>query len=179
MVIHIFGAAGSGTSTLGKAYALAKGYPYLDVDNFHWLDTFIPFTVARPKEERVKLLKEAISKYENCVVSGALCVWGDELIPLFDVVVKLETPTEVRIERLKIREKKRFGSRIEEGGDMYHNHLRFIEWARVYDHGGLEVRSNLLHNNWLKKINTKVLVLDGTKPVEQLIELIDSLVPFN
>lgn len=173
MIIHILGAAGSGTSTLGKALAKAKGYTYLDVDNFHWVDTFIPFTVARPKEERVKLLKEAISKCENCVVSGALCVWGDELIPYFDVVVKLETPTDVRIKRLKVREANRFGSRILEGGDMYFNHLRFIEWAKVYDYGGLDVRSNLLHNTWLKKINKKVLVLDGTKPVEELIKLID------
>lgn len=173
MVIHIFGAAGSGTSTLGKAYAKEKGYTYLDVDDFHWMDTFIPFTIARPKEERVKLLKEAILKCENCVVSGALCVWGDELIPLFDLVIKVETPTSVRIPRLKEREKRRFGSRIEEGGDMYFNHIRFIEWAKVYDNGGLDVRSNLLHNTWLKKIKQKTLILDGTKSVQELISIIE------
>lgn len=173
MIIHILGAAGSGTTTLGKAYAKAKGYKYLDVDDFHWMDTFIPFTVAREKTERVKMLKEELEKYDNCVVSGALCVWGDELIPYFDVVVKLETPTNIRIERLKRREFSRFGSRIEEGGDMYFNHIRFIEWAKVYDNGGTDVRSNLLHNNWLKKISNKVLILDGTKPINELVQLID------
>lgn len=173
MIIHIFGAAGSGTTSLGQAYAKEKGYTYLDVDDYYWLDTFIPFTVSRPKEERVKLLKEAISKCDNCVVSGAVCVWGDELIPYFDIVVKLETPTEVRIPRLREREKRRFGSRIEEGGDMYFNHLRFIEWAKVYDNGGLDVRSNLLHNNWLKKIKQKVLILDGTKSINELISCIE------
>ena len=173
MIIHILGAAGSGTTTLGKALAKAKGYTFLDTDDFHWQKTHIPFTVARPKEERVQMLKDAISKCDNCVISGAMCKWGDELIPYFDLVIKLETPTEIRIERLKDREFRRFGNRILEGGDMYFNHLRFIEWAKVYDHGGLDVRSNLLHNNWLKKINKKTLILDGTKEVSELIDIID------
>lgn len=173
MVIHIFGAAGSGTTTLAKAYAKKHGYTHIDVDDFYWLDTFIPFTVSRPKEERVRLLKEKIEECGNCVVSGALCVWGDELIPYFDKVIKLETPTEIRIKRLRERESVRFGERIKEGGDMYYNHLRFIEWASVYDNGGIEVRSNLLHNHWLKKVHCSVYVLDGTLPVEELIEKIE------
>jgi hypothetical protein len=37
------------------------------------------------------------------------------------------TDKNVRIERLMEREKKHFGSRIELGGDMYQNHVEFIE----------------------------------------------------
>ena len=37
------------------------------------------------------------------------------------------------------REKEVFGSRIEPGGDMYKNHLEFIEWAKAYDDGDLDM----------------------------------------
>lgn len=174
MVIHIFGAAGSGTTTLGIALAKKLGFNHIDVDDYYWLKTDIPFTVARKKEERVALLKDAIISKKNVIVSGAVCVWGDELINLFDYVIKLETPTPVRISRLKKREFERFGSRILEGGDMYKNHLRFIEWASIYDYGDLDVRSNSLHNHWLKKINTKKIVLNGEKDTLDLVnEVLD------
>ena len=173
MIIHIFGAAGSGTSTLGKAYALKHGYKFIDVDDYYWLPTDIPFTKAREKELRVKLLKEELEKGGDFVVSGAVCKWGDDLIPYFDIVVKLETPTDIRIARLRKREKERFKNRIEVGGDMYYNHIRFIDWAKVYDDGDLSVRSNKLHNHWLNKISVKKLVLDGSKEIEELINEID------
>lgn len=161
MVIHIFGAAGSGTTTLGAALAKKLGFNHIDVDDYYWLKTNIPFTISRNKEERLKMLKDDIIKNKNVVVSGAVCVWGDELISLFDLVIKLETNTSVRINRLKEREFKRFGNRIKEGGDMYKNHLRFIDWASIYDNGGLDVRSNALHNHWLKKVSCLKLILDG------------------
>lgn len=174
MVIHIFGAAGSGTSTLGKAIASKYGYEFIDVDDYYWLDTPIPFTKSRDKIVRVQMLKDKINSVKDCVVSGAICVWGDELIPYLDVVIKLEVPTDIRVNRLKKREYQRFGSRIEEGGDMYNNHLRFIDWAKVYDSGDVDVRSNKLHNNWLKKVNCDKLIIDGTKSIENIILEIES-----
>ena len=57
---------------------------------------------------------------------------------------------------------------------MYYNHLRFIEWAKVYDDGDLDVRSNKLHNHWLRKIKVKTLILDGSKKVDELINEIDN-----
>lgn len=54
----------------------------------------------------------------------------------------------MRIARLKKREKERFGSRIEPGGDMYQQHLEFIDWAKKYDTGGLNMRSKAKHDEW-------------------------------
>ena len=176
MVIHIYGAAGSGTTTLGKALAEKLQFAFIDVDDYYWLETKIPFTKSRSKSIRVEMLKSEINKYDNCVISGAICIWGDELIPYLDLVIKLETPTPLRINRLKARESERFKSRIEKDGDMYENHIRFIEWASIYDTGGLDVRSNKLHNAWLKKINTKKLILDGSNTINELInEIIKSM----
>jgi adenylate kinase family enzyme len=36
MKIHIFGASGSGVSTLGKSLALQLKIPFYDADDFYW-----------------------------------------------------------------------------------------------------------------------------------------------
>lgn len=47
--IHITGASGSGTTTLGKAIAKKYGIKHFDTDDFYWQKTKIPFT--KKKEE--------------------------------------------------------------------------------------------------------------------------------
>ena len=42
--------------------------------------------------------------------------WSDELIPLFTLAIRVETDTAIRIDRLKRRERERFGNRIDLGG---------------------------------------------------------------
>lgn len=125
--IHIFGASGSGTSTIGMELDHKMNYAHFDVDDYFWISTNPPFTVKRNREDRIKLLKNDISKKEKFVLTGSLCGWGDVFIPLFDIVIKVETPTEIRIERLKKREFARFGTRILCGGDMYDGHQKFLE----------------------------------------------------
>ncbi len=38
--IHIFGASGSGTSTLGAALSNELSYTHLDTDDYFWKDKF-------------------------------------------------------------------------------------------------------------------------------------------
>jgi len=38
-VIHIYGASGSGTSTLGRKISEESGYKFLDTDDYLWLPT--------------------------------------------------------------------------------------------------------------------------------------------
>ena len=51
------------------------------------------------------------------------------------------TDGSAQIERLREREKKHFGARIEAGGDMHQNHMGFIEYATAYDTGDINMRS--------------------------------------
>lgn len=168
-IIHIFGASGSGTSTLGEAIEQQYGYKWLDTDNYFWLPTNPPFVQSRPYEERVKLLQDDIIKYQKCVISGSICKWGDIFMPLFDLALYIDTPTEIRIERLRRREYARFGERILEGGDMYSAHKDFIEWAKNYDTAFPPARCRATHEEWIKKLTCPILRLDGTKPVENLL----------
>lgn len=41
-IIHIFGASGSGTSTLGQAIRDALGYRWMDTDDYFWLPSIRP-----------------------------------------------------------------------------------------------------------------------------------------
>lgn len=165
-IIHIFGASGSGTSTLGRKICNELGFKFMDTDDYFWLPTDPKYTQKRPAEERFKLMKNDIEQADNVVISGSLTDWGDELIPLFTLVVRLDTDTAIRIERLRKRERESFGSRIDIGGDMYKNHLNFIEWAKAYDNGGLEMRSKAKHDEWQKLLCCRLLLLDGADDLE-------------
>ncbi len=59
----------------------------------------------------------------------------DEFIPLFTVAIRLETKTDLQIERLKKRERKRFGTRIDAGGDLYETPQHFLDWSTSYAQG--------------------------------------------
>lgn len=43
-VIHIYGASGSGTSTLGKFISEQLGYTFMDTDDYFWLPTDPKYT---------------------------------------------------------------------------------------------------------------------------------------
>lgn len=169
-VVHILGASGSGTTALGNAISEKYGFKHLDADDYFWLPTDPKYTTKREPSERQRLLSEAMAKAERCVISGSLCGWGDIFIPKFELVILVETPKEVRIERLKQREYNHFGDRILPGGDMYKNHIEFLEWAAKYDTAGIEQRSRALHTEWLKKINCPVITVDGTKPINEILK---------
>ena len=166
-VIHLFGASGSGTTTLGQKISDELGFVFIDTDDCFWLPTDPPYSQKRPREERVAIMRDAIENASNVVISGSLVDWGDELIPMFTLAIRLETNPEVRMERLEKRERERFGSRINVGGDMYQNHIRFMEWATAYDAGGLDMRSKAKHDEWQKLLDCEVLMLNGAEHLDQ------------
>ncbi len=174
-VIHIYGASGSGTSTLGRKICKELGYTFMDTDNYFWLPTNPKYTTKRTKEERVSMMKTDIKKADNVVISGSLVGWGDELIPLFTLVIRLETATDIRIARLKKREKEAFGERIEVGGDMYEHHNEFIEWAKEYDTGGIDMRSKARHDEWQKLLQCEQIMLNGADDLDANYEVVKKI----
>ena len=46
-LIHIFGASGSGTTTLAEKISRELGYFHLDTDDYFWLPTDPPFCRKR------------------------------------------------------------------------------------------------------------------------------------
>ncbi len=171
-VIHVYGASGSGTSTLGRYISEKSGYYFMDTDDYFWEPTDPPYTTKRIASNRIKLMREDIERYDNVVISGSLVDWGDELIPLFTLAIRVETDTNIRVERLKTRERAKYGSKIDMGGDMHDNYMKFIDWAASYDNGGINMRSKAKHDDWQKQLGCPLIFVDGSVPVRGNFELI-------
>jgi adenylate kinase family enzyme len=171
--VHIFGASGSGTTSLASALAARHGHRHLDTDDFYWLPTDPPYREPRPREARLALLRQAVAESRRWVLSGSLCGWGDPLIPEFDLVIFLVVSTEARLERLRARECERYGHEaIAPGGILHRAHVEFLDWAGRYDVGGVEARSRALHEAWLAGVPGPLLRLEGDRTVsEQLVRI--------
>jgi len=165
--IHILGASGSGTTTLGRALAERLQYPHFDTDDYFWVPTDPPYTQQRERTERQRLLMDDLTAQDAWVVSGSLCGWGDVAIPLFELVVYLAIPHDIRMARLRQRELARFGERILPGGDMYEQSQEFLVCAASYDEGGLDIRSRRLHEEWLGILPCPILCFEGEYSIEE------------
>ena len=166
--IHITGASGTGTTTLGRHLAREWGYAHFDTDDYYWLPTDPPFQTKREISERLRLLSAALHG-KDWVLSGSLVGWGDPLIPLFTTVVYLEAPTEVRLDRLRRRETLCFGAQnVEPGGSMHEPYVAFLAWAASYETGDLGGRSRMRHQAWLATLPCPVVTARSDQPLERL-----------
>jgi adenylate kinase family enzyme len=166
--IHVLGASGSGTTTLGAALAAKLGCPHEDTDAYFWLPTDPPFTTRRPARARLALLLPRLSG-ATWVLSGSVLKWGAPLERLFDLVVFLRLAPALRMARLVQRETERYGARIAPGGDMVVASHAFLDWAESYDTAGPEHRSLAAHEQWLADRTCPVLRLDSAAQVDDLV----------
>jgi adenylate kinase family enzyme len=167
--IHVFGASGSGTTTLGKALANKLSIGFFDSDDYYWQKTDPPYRESYPKEQRLERLLADMKGLDSWILSGSILKWGDPLIPLFTLAVFVSLPHDLRLERLRRREGERYGSRIEAGGDMCTSSQEFLAWASSYDTAGLETRSLKNHQSWMKTLACPIIQLESTQAVETLL----------
>jgi adenylate kinase family enzyme len=167
--IHILGASGSGTSTLGSALARRLGVPHTDADSLYWMPTDPPYTTPRPAAERQALLLRRLPVDGGWVFSGAATKWAAPLEPHYDLVVFLRLDPAMRMARLRRREAARFGTRILPGGDMAAISASFFAWAEAYDTAGSSQRGLVTHEAWLADQPAPVLRLDTAAPADDLV----------
>ena len=170
--IHILGASGSGTTTLGRALAARLNYTHFDTDTYLWLPTDPPAIAKRERTERQRLLMHDLTTHDAWVLSGSLCGWGDIAIPLFELVIFLWIPKDIRLERLRRREVERYGKRIMPDGDMYARSQAFLSWAASYDTGDETIRSRRLHDRWLSTLPCPIVCMEGEYTIEEQIDVL-------
>lgn len=174
--IHIMGAAGSGTSTLGNSLGKVLPHIHLDTDDYFWISKF---TKQRPVPERIAKLKRKMLYSEQWILSGAVAGWGDCFKPYFDLVIFLWIPTEIRLERLQQREMERYGKEALPGGIKYEESKTFLEWASLYDRAGMEVRSKTLHEQWMTGLTCPILRIEGNYSTEERVTLVQEYLNAN
>lgn len=176
MKIHIFGASGSGVSTLGQSLAKELNCAYFDTDDYYWQKTNPPYTTKNSIATREKLLSECLANYESWVLGGSLDSWSDFIVDEFDLVVFLYLPTDIRIERLKQREFARFGDAIFSDERRKQTYEDFIEWAAQYDKGASYGRDLKRYEAWLQTLTCPVLRIEGDMTNQKRIELVISFI---
>ena len=162
--VHIFGASGSGTTTFGRALAAKYDFTLLDTDDYFWK---VKYSEINQVPDRIAMIQKAIRNQRKWALSGSLCGWGDVFIPSFDLAVFICLPREIRMARLKEREKLRYGDDILPGGARHSEYIALIEWAGRYDDGGKEIRSKLGHEEWIEKLTCPVLRFSGDLSIEE------------
>ncbi len=175
--LHLTGASGSGTTTLGRALASHWSVPHADADDYFWEPTTPPYTLKRPVPERLRLMEEVFLARDAWVLSGSLMSWGEPVLAHVDAVVFLSLDAETRLARLRDRESMRYGDRIGGGGDREASFREFLEWASSYEDPAFDGRSRARHEAWLEGLTCPVLSLDSALGVDALVRLVTTWHP--
>lgn len=166
--IAIVGANGSGKTTLGAQLSKALGYQHMDVEDYYFRESSVPYANPRTREEVQGLLLADIKKHGRFILSSVNCDFGDTINALFDCIVYITAPLDVRMERVKNRAYEKFGPRVLEGGDMYEQEQKFFDFVAS--------RTMDKTDAWIQSMPCPVIYVDGTKPVSSNVEFIKEYV---
>jgi cytidylate kinase len=164
--IIIMGLNGSGKSTICHELADLLNYRYMDVEDYYFLDSDIPYDKSRNHEEVKQLMLDDIKIYHNYVLSSVGCNWGSDIVSTYKLAILLYAPLEVRLERINQREITRFGNRVLEGGDMYESQKRFHDM--VVSRSAEDIKQHAC------SLTCPVLEINATLPVKEILGLIYS-----
>lgn len=165
MKIHILGASGSGTTTLGRELG-KSGWHHLDADDYYWVKTNPPFQQKVALDVRNQNISRDFEAQDDVVISGSMFSWGNHWKKAFDLVVFIRIDPGLRMDRLRAREEARYGRIIYEDKERNKAFRAFINWAEQYDDPGFTGRSLRLHEEWISELSCPVLRLDGAARLE-------------
>lgn len=163
--IIMCGLNGAGKSTLGKALAVKLNYRFIDNEDLYFPKTNPDYMYAaeRTREEVEELLLSEIKAHENFVFTSVKGDYGKAL-SFFKYAVLVSVPREIRLRRVKERSFKKFGGRALPGGDLYERERVFFDL--------ISSRSENTVEEWLRTFGGRVIRVDGTKPVDDNVNLI-------
>jgi len=171
--LHILGASGSGTTTLGHALAARWAVPHADADDYFWMPTTPPFLQKRDEMQRVALMREIFVSRPAWVLSGSMLGWGESVVAECDAIVFLTLDPTERLRRLEAREviRRRGQPHDDEAWRV------FRRWAEGYDDPAFDGRSRVEHGRWLAAIGKPVLRLDSRSTVTEMVDAVCGWAP--
>ena len=164
--IIVFGVNGSGKSTLGHELAHILNFKHMDIEDYHFQKSEIPYTEVRTRDDCLNLMLADIEKHGSFVLSAVTGDFGEKIMAMYNLAVYITVPTEIRRRRIEEREYERHGERVREGGDMFEQQQKFLDFAMS--------RSLMPIEQWLEKLTCPVLRVDGTKDISENVKWIVS-----
>jgi adenylate kinase family enzyme len=153
--ILLFGANGSGKTTLGREVSRRLGFYNMDMEDYCFEESEIPYAKPRPREEYVNLMLADIEKHGAFVLTAVTGDLGDSIPTYYALAVYLSAPFELRMERVKQRSLNQYGARILPGGDMYEQEQKFFDFVATRPLSEID--------RWAETLTCPVLRLDGTE----------------
>lgn len=164
--VIVCGGNGAGKSTLGKRLAEVLGWTFRDIEDYYFPEktTDNKYATGRTGEEVADLLAEDMKHHENLILASVRGNHSDEIVSMFTCAVVIEVPKSVRMERIRNRSYGQFGDRILPGGDLHEQQERFFAMV--------DKRPEDYPTKWLDGLEIPVITVDGTKAIEENVELI-------
>ena len=164
--IIVCGLNGAGKSTLGKALAGKLNYYFIYNEYLYFPKTDPNYIYASPRsrEEVEKLLFREIKAHKNFIFTSVKGDYGENIVSFFHYAILIDVPKNIRLQRVKNRSFQKFGNRMLPGGDLYEQEEWFFDFVKSRAENTVE--------EWIKDINIPIIRIDGTKSIEENINII-------
>ena len=164
--ILVCGLNGAGKSTLGKALADKLHFYFIDDEELYFSKTDSDYIYASPctHEEAEKRLFHKMQAHKNFVLASVKGDYGALFYPFIQYTIWIDTPKDIRLQRVKNRSFQKFGSRMLPGGDLHKQEEAFFAFAASREKKTVEKQ--------LGKLNCPVIKVDGMNPVESNLDFI-------
>ena len=155
--IAIVGGNGAGKSILGKSLAEALNYKFMDAEDYYFED--LSYSVSRSSEEVKVLMLNDIKKYKNFIVASVNGDYGEHINKYYKCIFYIQAPLDIRLERVKKRSFKKFGKRIQKGGDLFEQEENFFDFVAT--------RTMEKTDKWVRCCNCPIIYINGLLPVSE------------
>lgn len=157
--IIVFGLNGCGKSTIGKELANLLNYKHMDIEDYYFMESEIPYSIERTREDCLNLMLDDIKKHENFVMSAVTGDFGEEIVSMYGLGVFITAPHAIRMERVEQRAINKFGDRVKEGGDMYQSEKAFMDFVKT--------RTLTKVEKWSETLKCPILHVDGRRDIAE------------
>lgn len=160
--IIVFGANGSGKTTVGRELARILHYRALDIEDYAFARSRTPYGEARSREECRALLLDDIQRYGPFVLSAVDGDFGEKITSMLACAVRLSAPPALRLERIKRRAYHQYGERVCRGGDLFEQEQKFYDFVAARSFDRME--------RWEKTLPCPVVAVENAGPLEETME---------